>query len=215
MFDDLSTMISRMSEVGRSARMRANGLWHIPGPRSGHGRVLHISDTPRTIFGMIADIVEFLEPSVIIHTGDLADDIKLEIYPRETHQYSLACEKLFRALAGPDRAVYIAIGNHDNADVFPPLPEGFVVCREKTTFDYMKKTFTISHYPPADDEDEATFRLFGHDMSVLTGNRGETCLLNGNEAMWLIDPDDETATRIDYPKRTNAARMLRRRRRAW
>lgn len=213
MFDDLAAILSRMRET---ARMRANGLWSLPEQSSGRGRVLHISDTPRTIFGMIADLVDFLEPSVIIHTGDLVDDVKLEIYPRETHPYVLACKKLFRALAGPDRTVYIAIGNHDNADVLPPLPEGFVVCKETTTFDHKNKTFTISHYPPADDEaDGSTFRLFGHDMSVLTGNRGETCLLNGLEAMWLIDPDDETATRIDYPKSTNAARMLRRRHRAW
>lgn len=197
------------------AMIRSVGLRGLPPANSGEGRVLHISDTPRTIFGTIEYVVDLLQPSVIIHTGDLADDIKLEIYPRETLPYCRACERLFSALAAPGRSVRISLGNHDSLEAMPPLPEGFTVTEGTTSFEYRGATFTTSHYPPTEGEGPSTFRLFGHDLSVRTGNAGETCLLNGVEGMWLIDPVRERAERIDYPKRTDAARMCRKRRRAW
>jgi hypothetical protein len=41
--------------------------------------LLHISDTPSEIYPFIFKIIDVLKPKYIIHTGDLADNVKLEI----------------------------------------------------------------------------------------------------------------------------------------
>ena len=41
--------------------------------------LLHISDTPSEIYPYIFKIIDILKPQYIFHTGDLADNVKLEI----------------------------------------------------------------------------------------------------------------------------------------
>lgn len=45
--------------------------------------LLHISDTPQEIYPYIIKFVQMLQPSYIVHTGDLVDNIKLGFFLTE------------------------------------------------------------------------------------------------------------------------------------
>ena len=75
-------------------RFLENGI-HLP-PQllaSEEFKVMHISDTPSAIYGAVTGMMERLRPDLIVHTGDLADDIKLGENPGYLDQY--------RRTAGP------------------------------------------------------------------------------------------------------------------
>ena len=59
--------------------------------------LLHISDTPVDIYKYIFRIVEKLKPQIIVHTGDLVDNIKLEKYKDKIIQYHKGVAKLLKA----------------------------------------------------------------------------------------------------------------------
>ncbi|CDF58680.1 metallophosphoesterase [Thermobrachium celere] len=49
--------------------------------------ILHISDTPSNIYPELIRLVKKLSPDYIIHTGDVVDNIKLELYPFKLKEY--------------------------------------------------------------------------------------------------------------------------------
>ena len=52
-----------------------------PPPIDGRDMILHISDTPSTMFPYLRRAIRRLRPAWVVHTGDLVDDIKLENRP--------------------------------------------------------------------------------------------------------------------------------------
>jgi hypothetical protein len=47
-----------------------------PPPIDGRDMILHISDTPSTMFPYLRRAIRRLRPAWVVHTGDLVDDIK-------------------------------------------------------------------------------------------------------------------------------------------
>lgn len=88
-----------------------------PKEMDGHGKLLHISDTPSGIYGYLSRLLKRVNPSVVVHTGDLADDIKLELYPGEREHYRATVKKLLNILQAPHRKVVLSLGNQDRKSV--------------------------------------------------------------------------------------------------
>ena len=79
--------------------------------------VLHISDTPYSIFPALSNLVLTLKPEYIIHTGDLVDNIKLELYPKSLNRYKMYIKNLMKIMQKPFvKGIYISLGNHDDAE---------------------------------------------------------------------------------------------------
>ena len=77
--------------------------------------VLHLADTPSTFYGAVRRLVNTLEPMCVIHTGDLADDVKLELNPGELQRYRRKLVELRRAISPREnRKLVIVTGNHDD-----------------------------------------------------------------------------------------------------
>ena len=77
-----------------------------------------MSDTPTTLYSAIQDFISTLQPEIIIHTGDLADDIKLEHNPQHLQRYSRSIKPFLEMLEESSaRELYIVPGNHDSVDV--------------------------------------------------------------------------------------------------
>ncbi len=47
--------------------------------RTGEPSLLHVSDIPSDYYRFIYRLIEKLEPAYLVHTGDLADEVKLEL----------------------------------------------------------------------------------------------------------------------------------------
>ena len=158
----------------------------VPEMTDGTGKILHISDTPTCMYGYLARFLRRVNPSVIVHTGDLADDIKLAIYPAEAERYRSAARHITDIMLAPRRKVM-----------------------DVTLYG---ERFRISHYFESVLDSPAKYNLFGHSMETPSfSDDKERCFLNGLEMMRLIDTDTGI-TIFNYPKTANDARLARRNR---
>ncbi|MDR1650559.1 MAG: metallophosphoesterase [Synergistaceae bacterium] len=183
----------------------------IPEMMDGTGKILHISDTPTRMYGYMARLLRRVNPSVVVHTGDLADDIKLGLYPGEAERYRAAARRIMDILPAPHRKVVLALGNHDKRELLPPLPSQCVICDNDEAMDITLcgEKFRVSHYFRYVIDKPARYNLFGHSMERPSfSDDGERCFLNGLEMMRLIDPGAGIAV-FNYPKGTNDARLAR------
>jgi hypothetical protein len=184
----------------------------VPERMDGAGKVLHVSDTPTGMYGYLARVLRRVNPSVVIHTGDLADDIKLEMYPAEAGRYKTAAARLINILTAPHRTTVIALGNHDDAALLPELPPSCVVCGEPVfEAEFFGERFRASHYFERVEDGGARYNLFGHspEPESRAGDDGGY-FFNGVEAIRLIDPPTGETNLIFYPWSVNRARYLRR-----
>jgi len=175
----------------------------------GRGKVLHISDTPSGIYSYLSRLLKRVNPSVVVHTGDLADDIKLELYPGEHERYRAAAKKLLDILQAPHRTVVITLGNHDEKALLPHPAPGCVVCEGAREMTFMGEPFRVSHYAEGLSEHPARYNLYGHcaDTPSYEDEQGH-CFLNGLEWIRLIDPHNGEIRHIKYPGGTNNARKM-------
>ncbi|MDR3165012.1 MAG: metallophosphoesterase, partial [Synergistaceae bacterium] len=140
-------------------------LGYLPEKMDGLGKILHISDTPTGMYGYLARTLRRINPSVVVHTGDIADDIKLGLYPAEAGRYSLAAGRLINILLAPHRKIIIVLGNHDRADLLPTLPPECAVHEGAIDVKLLGANFRISHYAEKIMEKPVQYNLFGHDLS--------------------------------------------------
>lgn len=209
-------------ELRRSADRAIDALmvkagW-VPKMMDGTGKILHMSDTPTGIYAYLARLLRRVNPSVVIHTGDLADDIKLELYSGEAVRYRAAMARLADILQSPHRRVYIVLGNHDRADLLPDLPPQFIVSSGALNVTLGGERFRISHYAESligcggasGYRNPAKYNLFGHEMSTKSYvDDFGSYFLNGVETMRLIDPATDEIEFLKYPAKTDRARMMR------
>src|SRR6056297_2895295 len=82
-------------------------------------KIMHISDTPESIYSHIYKMLSYSRPDVIIHTGDLVDNLKLEnageellpLYQKKSAEFISNLEKLTNS-----RIIYVP-GNHDDLKI--------------------------------------------------------------------------------------------------
>ena len=185
-------------------------LGYLPEKMDGLGKILHISDTPINMYGYLARTLRRINPSVVVHTGDLADDIKLALYPAEAGRYGLAAGRLINILLAPHRRVVIALGNHDRADLLPSLPPECSAHEGAVEIKLFGANFRISHYAEKIMEKPVQYNLFGHDLSSRSFVDGDgRYFLNGIETMNLIDTGAAEIKTLAYPRGADSARMMR------
>jgi predicted phosphodiesterase len=185
-------------------------LGYLPEKMDGLGKILHISDTPVSMYGYLASALRRINPSVVVHTGDLADDIKLGLYPAEADRYASAAGRLINILLAPHRQIILVLGNHDRTDLLPSLPPECSVYEGAVDVKLLGANFRISHYAEKIMEKPVQYNLFGHDLSRRSFVDGEgRYFLNGIETMRLIDPGAGEIETLAYPRSANAARMMR------
>jgi predicted phosphodiesterase len=181
----------------------------IPEMMDGTGKILHISDTPTCMYGYLARLLRRVNPSAVVHTGDIADDIKLEIYPGEAERYRAAARRMMDILLAPHRKVVVALGNHDKRELLPPLPSRCVICDNVTDIILCGGKFRISHYFEQVSREPAKYNLYGHSMEQTSFfDDEERYFFNGLEKMRLIEPGANIQA-LRYPSGANAARIAR------
>ena len=79
--------------------------------------LMFITDTPSVFYSELQRLIKLIQPTYIVHTGDLVDDIKLQLHPGAIRHYERQVLSLIKILEGsPAAEVYIALGNHDSPD---------------------------------------------------------------------------------------------------
>lgn len=199
-------------------------LWKMLGPvildeavlRAKGPTILHISDTPTSVYPELKRLLGILKPNNIIHTGDLADDLKLQLRPSLLRNYESALIKLMQILNHSSaEKIIITLGNHDNLDLVRKYAGRAVVYEDAGTENFQGITISIAHYHEAalgsSKSKRSDFYLYGHDLSLKSQRTNEVYFLNGIEAMHLIDLSTGEVFGIMYPGGTDSARLNRKR----
>ncbi len=173
--------------------------------------LLHLSDTPSCFFPDLARIIRKVRPSWVVHTGDLVDQIKLEMFPSRLEEYRNKLAKLSTILDGGSKRGHfqtvIAMGNHDDRgtvrDFFPHCH----IIEKVGEFTAGGWSFMASHYSWFIDAKENVVALWGHDLSSPQGvSRG----LNGLISVNLFSLGTGGIYRIPYPGYIDDQRQLKR-----
>lgn len=185
------------------------GLYHICGQiylppeiLTCENLILHISDTPAPIYWGITKLVKKLKPNIIIHTGDLVDDIKLELYPGQIDRYIRGANALIKDISPYVRdSIYIVPGNHDNIDSLK-LNEKVRIISETNYIELNGMKFGAAH-KFEDLPDGCDFYLYGHDKTTVDSG----CYLNGIININIIDMNKIEVTKLLYPIGTDDYRL--------
>ena len=82
------------------------------------GKILHIGDTHSAHYPLIERIIEQVKPDIIIHTGDLVDEVKTGRIPNTREEYTEGVKKLAAILENSGaKQIYVTPGSNDIADV--------------------------------------------------------------------------------------------------
>ena len=168
--------------------------------------LIHISDTPSEIYKNIFKIIDILKPQYIIHTGDLADNIKLEINRDRIKGYHCGVKELVEGLEKDDTKVYYLLGNHDDYEIVSRLTNDGTILKEGL-LKIGDVSFTASHYYK-EYSHRADFNLYGHSFKPGHYIKDGTIGLNGVLNINVIDLSNKKVFHLNYPYCTNRLRGM-------
>ena len=170
-------------------------------------RILHISDKPSQFYPELGKLIKRLEPDYIIHTGDLADNIKLEHSKVSLARYHREVKRLKNLLSGDQiKGVYIALGNHDDSKFIFTHFSDFKITDSFETLEMSGLKIVFSHYIDQLLDVNADIFLYGHDLDY---EKRPDKYLNGLNAINVIDLNPFQVHRINYPLGVDHARLHR------
>ncbi|HOX49298.1 MAG TPA: hypothetical protein P5165_02585 [Spirochaetia bacterium] len=202
---------------------RAAGSVHLPRALRGAGGpfLLHVSDPPSSLYPLVGRLLDALRPAWLLLTGDLADELKLELYPALRHRYAARLadlrEVLLPRLAAAPRGgepgqglrLLVCAGNHDDALLVRSLfPEALVV-GDSLRFRAGGLDCAASHWAARAEETGADYLFYGHDLSRPSGEEGRRRFLNGVSSINVVDLGSGGVFHLPYPAGTDAKRLLR------
>lgn len=173
--------------------------------------VLHISDTPQSFYFGLERLVNKLRPEYIIHTGDLVDNIKLELLPKSLYRYEEYSKNLMDILLKPFvKAVYISKGNHDDFAFLEAMDLARVHTEDIAgSIELEKRKIGYSHYQYNLSDSADHIKMFGHDIG--TGNKitEDSIYLSGIVSINVVMLSSMKVFHLPYPIGTNDARLRR------
>lgn len=174
--------------------------------------LLHISDTPSQFYPELKRIIKLIVPKYIVHTGDLADNIKTELSPSLLTKYKYEAKKILNILNSANTEnIYIATGNHDDYNFIDENKGKIKVYTKIGEININNTKFAFSHYWDYLKEEKADIYLFGHDIEPKASITESGIYLNGVISINVINLDTLEIKSIKYPFGTDSARMNRNR----
>lgn len=170
--------------------------------------LMHISDTPVDIYNYIFRIINILKPQFIIHTGDMADNIKLGIYKNRIESYYKGVTKLIEGLEKNEFSkIYYVLGNHDDYKAVSQLTKRGTILRDGLlTIDDCN--ITVGHYYK-EYSYKVDFNLYGHSREPNHYKKNGTIGLNGLLNINIIDLSNKGVLHLEYPVGTNGLRGMK------
>ncbi|MCX7884082.1 MAG: metallophosphoesterase [Caloramator sp.] len=164
-------------------------------------KILHISDTPTVIYESIIRLIKNTNPDILIHTGDVADDIKLQMAPQLINSYRVKVTRFLSSITPyvKDRIIIVP-GNHDNIEILKSI-NSIEIMNEGSILNINGINFGLSHdyhgLPKKCD-----LYLYGHDKFMTDKKE----YLNGIYNINIIYIEDMNIIKLSYPSGTDAHR---------
>lgn len=170
--------------------------------------ILHISDTPSSLFRELSSVIKKTNPKVIIHTGDLVDDIKLEFYRSKLFLYEKYLEKLVSILENSSaEKIYYVLGNHDDLETLKKFSSRGIFVEKYSEFNLYGIKVGMCHKAEEFDVKEAKYVFFGHSLDVTTHFENGIYYYNGIENITFVDISSKNTFHLRYPYGTDDFRL--------
>ena len=129
-------------------------------------RVLHIGDTHSANYNTIQQLIETIQPNIIIHTGDLADELKAGRIEDVRPYWRATVPTLLKMLEQSSARVIIVPGNNDLEEELPLLAPTAEIVPKNTVLEIDAKRICLSHEVLKLDESiPADYYLYGHGLT--------------------------------------------------
>lgn len=172
--------------------------------------ILHISDTPRAIYPAIRRLIRKLNPKVIIHTGDLADHIKLEFNENLMNEFINDARKIIRIMEfSSAEDIYLVMGNHDKYREVQALVTRSILIEMDALLKIEGHDFHLSHYYEDVITDPKDYNLYGHNPKKKNHKVRTRWFLNGVSSINVIDASSGKVHELRYPWGTDSNRYRR------
>lgn len=174
-------------------------------------KLLHVSDTPICFFPALKSVIKKVSPQIIIHTGDLVDDVKLGIYKNSISKYEYHVKRIVSILESSNaQYIYICIGNHDDTKTIKKFCNRSIIIEKIKVIDVFDATASVSHFPYEIIEMPSTYNFFGHDVTLGSDIVKDRVYLNGINSINIVTKDTKKIFYLPYPATVNDSRLLKR-----
>lgn len=170
---------------------------------TGERKIMHISDTPDNIYPFILNLIEKVRPDYTIHTGDLADNFKIERRPELRSRYASSVRRLLHILENAKCEVYIVPGNEDDVEILRELVKKSHIIAPGSIIEIEGLKLAVGHSYRDVAALNADFKLYGHNFRLIPGG------LNGVLNINFILLPSKRVIRIRYPHGTDFERGYR------
>jgi len=167
-------------------------------------RVLHIGDTDSYRYPYYRRLIEITRPDVIVHTGDLADEVKIGRKPEVYDEYVYKLGFLAKMLIESGARLILVPGNNDLPKVVAELIPEATVYSENTVIDLFGVETRISHRVMNTTFDRE-ITLYGHgytgdDFRPDMNRTGQPMRFNACETAFLFNPESREFHVIPVPQ---------------
>ena len=129
-------------------------------------KVLHIGDTHSADYGYYQRLIEEIKPDVIIHTGDLADELKAGRIESVRSYWKASVKAILRIMEQSGARVIIVAGNNDLEEELRAFASTAEIVPRNTILElYGKKVLLCHELNRMDERAEADLFLYGHGLT--------------------------------------------------
>ncbi|MCT4634167.1 MAG: metallophosphoesterase [Firmicutes bacterium] len=171
--------------------------------------LIHISDTPVFSYRAIKKMIQVLGPKYLVHTGDISDDLKVEMYPNLEEDAKKKAYSLIDSLITQGFKSYISLGNHDSYSILSRYADNtsIEITDSKGYIELGDKKIAYSHYSNLLKKSPGDINLYGHDLSIPSQTIENKIFLNGIESINIINLNTFEIFKLDYPAGTDSSRL--------
>lgn len=163
-------------------------------------RILHIGDTESASYPYYRRLIELVRPDVILHTGDLADEVKIGRHPEYLHEYTVKIGVLLDIMKKSGARVIIVPGNHDVADKIRELAPYAEICEKGSEVVISGILCRVGHQVKEMVFDRR-YCMYGHGMAGeiwrdALNLPGEPCRFNVAFGDYIYDLENDRYVRL-------------------
>ena len=142
-----------------------NSMWKLKLPKElkeNNGEILlHIGDIPSFWFPYAKHLIRKLKPDILVHTGDLVDNLKAGRIEAHIKPYKKHAKKLIYCMEKYAKEVYIVPGNNDIEEYIKSEAKKSKIIPYNTCLKIREYSCLLCHRV-LDIDGEADYYLYGH-----------------------------------------------------
>ena len=167
-------------------------------------KLLHIGDTDSRLYPYYKKLIETVKPDIILHTGDMADEVKVGRIPETRFEYLRKIEKIIGYMRASGARVIIVPGNNDLPDEIKKIAPDMEVYHRNSVIVLDGEECRIGHQVMNMTFDKK-WHFYGHgftgeEWSYEKNVPGEECRFNACLGSFICSISENKFYMLPIPK---------------